>query len=97
MERLFAGYFEGNIDITDLGTLCEVGVAAGLDAEECRDWLHSGQGGEEVDRQAKLARQSPGSGVPRYIIQGSNHVDGADDPSAFLQVFHKIKSEERAL
>lgn len=96
MERLFENYFEGNADITDLKMLCEVGGAAGLDAEECRSWLESDQGGEEVDRQAKFARETLGSGVPRYIFQGSHHVDGADDPSAFLEVFHQIKSEETA-
>lgn len=94
MERLFEGYFEGDLDITDRETLCEVGVAAGLDAEGCKGWLDSEQGGDEVDRQAELARAKPGSGVPRYVIQGRHHVDGADDPSAFLEVFHQIKSEE---
>ena len=96
MERLFEAYFEGDADITDRNMLCEVGVAAGLDAKECKDWLESDQGGKEVDHEVKAAREKSGSGVPRYIIQESYHVDGADDPSAFLEVFHQIKSKETA-
>lgn len=97
MERLFEVYFEGDADITDREMLCEVGVEAGLDAEECKDWLQSDQGGDEVDWQARIAREKPGSGVPRYTIQGGYHVDGADDPSAFLEAFHQVKSEENGV
>lgn len=97
MERIFEAYFEGDADITNCTTLREIAGTAGLDPQKVEDWLESDQGGQEVDHQANAARQGPGSGVPRYIIQGVHHIDGADDPSAFLGVFYQIKSCETIL
>lgn len=94
MDRLFEAYFEQNGDITDRAMLREIGVAAGLEAKVVKDWLESDQGGEEVDKQAKAAREGSGSGVPYYVIQGMYNIDGADDPAAFSEVFHKVESKE---
>ena len=94
MERLFKAYFEQSADITDHAMLCEIGVASGLDSREVIEWLESDRGGKEVDEQAKTAREGPGSDVPRYSIQDMYSVDGADDPSAFLDIFHQVKGKE---
>jgi len=94
MDRLFEAYFEQNGDITDRAMLREIGVAAGLEAKVVKDWLESDQGGEEVDKQAKAAREGSGSGVPCHVIQGMYNIDGADDPAAFSEDFHKVKSKE---
>lgn len=94
MEKLFEAYFEGDADITDRAMLCNVGIGAGLDAEVVKEWLESESGGEEVDGQAKSARRMNVGGVPRYVFQGGYTVEGAEDPSAFLEAFHQIKSEE---
>ena len=94
MERLFEAYFEQNADITDRAMLHKVGVASGLDSNEVTDWLGRDRGGKEVDELAKTAREGLGPGVPCYVIQGMYSVDGADDPSAFLDIFHQVKSKE---
>ena len=94
VDRLYKVYFEASADITDRKMLCEVGVASGLDAKVVADWMESDQGGKEVNEQAKAAREGGGSGVPRYVIQDVYAVDGADDPSAFLEVFDQIKRKE---
>ena len=97
MDRLFKVYFEEDADITDRAMLCDVGVAAGLEADVVREWLESEEGGVEVDRQAESGREGEGGGgVPRYVIQGRYSVEGAEDPSAFLEIFHRVKSEEGA-
>ena len=96
-EKLYAAYFEGSADITDHSMLCDIGVEAGLDREVVKDWLKSDQGGEEVDQEAASAREGKSKGVPRYVIQGTYTIDGADDPSELLEVFHQIKSKQTDL
>ena len=96
MDALFEAYFERDADITDLAMLQKVGVSAGLDNGEVSRCLESARYGKEVDEQAKTARNRSGSGVPRYTVQGKFKIDGADDPSAFLDVFQQVKSEEIA-
>jgi predicted DsbA family dithiol-disulfide isomerase len=89
VEQLFQAYFEQDGDITDHEMLRKAGVNAGLDEAEVKDWLESDKGGEQVDEEA---RQPTGLGVPRFVIQKEYFVNGADDPSAFLNVFGQIKS-----
>jgi predicted DsbA family dithiol-disulfide isomerase len=71
-----------------------LGISAGLDSQEVSNHLDSDLGGKEVDEQAKAARNGQESGVPRYTIQGKYKIDGAEDPSAFLDIFQRVKSEE---
>ena len=94
MNRLFEVYFEQHGDITSHAMLHDVAVASGLDTKEVGDWLESDRGGKEVDEQVKKASEGSGSGVPRYLIQGIYRVDGADDPSAFLDIFGQVKDRE---
>ena len=92
VERLFQSYFEQNGDITNRDELKKAGVEAGLDEVEVKGWLESDKGGAQVDQEAKLAKKTIGSGVPHFVIQGDYSVDGAQDPSAFLEIFDQIKS-----
>jgi predicted DsbA family dithiol-disulfide isomerase len=94
VEELFQSYFEQNGDITDRKMLQKAGVDAELDEVEVKEWLESDKGGEQVDQEVKLTKKSIESGVPRFVIQGDHVVDGAEDPSAFLEVFGQIKSAE---
>jgi predicted DsbA family dithiol-disulfide isomerase len=34
------------------------------------------------------------SGVPMFIIQGVHRIDGAQDPSEFIEIFSKVKEDE---
>ncbi|KAL2145872.1 hypothetical protein VTI28DRAFT_5954 [Corynascus sepedonium] len=93
---LFHDYFEGTGDITSHETLLDVGIRAGIEPNEIRDWLESGKGGEAVDAQVRDAKAKGWSGVPRYIIQDKYEIDGAQEPQEFLEVFAKVKLEEEA-
>ena len=66
VEELFNAYFEENEDITDQGVLIARGVKAGLDESEAREWMESGKGGGEVDKEVKQANQKYISGVPNF-------------------------------
>jgi predicted DsbA family dithiol-disulfide isomerase len=93
-EQLFRAYFEEEKNITDLKVLIEAAVRAGLDGEVVKKMLDEDVGAEEVDLEAKTAARRLVSGVPYISVQGKYHVEGADEPEAFLEIFEKVKREE---
>ncbi|KAE8351658.1 DSBA-like thioredoxin domain-containing protein [Aspergillus coremiiformis] len=91
VEHLFRAYFEEEGNITNRKMLLEAAVMAGLDRSEVERLLESDEGGQEVDVEASQAQRQLVTGVPYYTIQGQYAVGGAEDPSAFLQVFEQVK------
>ena len=87
----FDAYFTQNLDITTQEVLVSCGVKAGLDEQEVRDWMESGKGGPEVDKEVAKAQQSFVGGVPNFTINDQYEIQGAEEPAAFLQVFKEIK------
>ena len=95
MIGLWKRYFEQEVDITTLDTLVDVGVEAELGtADEIRRYLETGDDANLVDEEAEEARDKGISGVPNYEIQGVWEVSGAQDPSAFEQLFKRWKTRE---
>ncbi|KAL2218294.1 putative thioredoxin [Thermoascus aurantiacus ATCC 26904] len=95
VEALFRAYFEEEKNITDRAVLVDAAVHAGLDKDEVEKMLESDEGGKEVDEEAAQATRRFVTGVPNFTIQGKYVVEGADDPSAFLEVFEKVEQEEK--
>ncbi|KXT01334.1 hypothetical protein AC578_2710 [Pseudocercospora eumusae] len=91
IEQLFNAYFEENEDITDQEVLIARGIKAGLSEQEVREWMTTGKGGEEVDKEVADAQHKFISGVPNFTVNGRYEVQGAEEPAAFLQVFGEIK------
>ncbi|KAJ9621535.1 hypothetical protein H2203_007022 [Taxawa tesnikishii (nom. ined.)] len=83
VRALFESYFERNEDITSREVL-----------EEAREWLESGKGGEEVDREVGDAQRRFVSGVPNFTINGRFEIQGAEEPDAFLDAFERIRRDE---
>ncbi|KAF2173580.1 hypothetical protein M409DRAFT_15858 [Zasmidium cellare ATCC 36951] len=96
VESLFNAYFEENEDITSREVLISRGVKAGLNEQETRDWMESGKGGDEVDKEVAKAQMQFISGVPNFTVNGQYEIQGAEEPSAFLQVFGEIKDTNGA-
>lgn len=94
IEELFAAYFENEKDITSHETLLEAAEKAGLDKNEAKDWIDSGKGGPEVDKEVQDAYAQNISGVPNFTINGKFEVGGAQEPAAFVQLFERIKRQE---
>lgn len=97
IEELFAAYFENEKDITRQDVLIEAGVKAGLEEEEAKEWLESGKGGPEVDKEVQDAVKQNISGVPNFTINDQFEVGGAQDASAFVQLFERFKKQEGSL
>ena len=66
VEQLFNAYFEAEEDITDREVLIKRAAKAGLDETEAREWMVSGKGGVEVDREVVEAQEKMISGVPNF-------------------------------
>ncbi|KGO71099.1 SPX, N-terminal [Penicillium italicum] len=94
-EQLFRAYFEDEKNITDLKVLLEAGVGAGLDRETVKKMLDEDVGAQEVDLEAKTAARRLVSGVPYISVQGKYHIEGADEPEVFLDIFEKVKAEQK--
>jgi len=94
VQELFVSYFEREGDITSHDVLREAGVKAGLSEEEVSDWLQSGQGGNEVDKEVMEAQERAVSGVPNFVLQGKYEIGGAQDAEAFVKVFERVKEIE---
>ncbi|KAH3953541.1 hypothetical protein HBH53_029010 [Parastagonospora nodorum] len=97
IEELFAAYFENEKDITRQDILIEAGVKAGLEEKEIKEWLESGKGGPEVDKEVQDAVEQNISGVPNFTINDQFEVGGAQDASAFVQLFERFKKQEGSL
>lgn len=92
VERLFNAYFESEKDITDHAVLLKAAVEGGLDEAETKEWLESDKGGPQVDKEVSAAQRNFISGVPNFTINGKYEVQGAEEPAAFLDIFHQIKA-----
>jgi predicted DsbA family dithiol-disulfide isomerase len=91
VEKLFEAYHELEKDISSLEILGEIAISAGLDGSEVEDLLRSNAGETQVDEEARKNREIATSGVPLFIIQGEHQINGAQDPSEFMEAFIKAK------
>jgi predicted DsbA family dithiol-disulfide isomerase len=97
IEELFAAYFENEQDITRQDILVEAAVKAGLEEKEAKEWLESGKGGPEVDKEVQDAVEQNISGVPNFTINDTFEISGAQDVAAFVQLFERLKRQEGSL
>ncbi|KAF2966221.1 hypothetical protein GQX73_g7334 [Xylaria multiplex] len=95
VTELFKSYFEGDGDITSHATLIAAGEKAGLAASEVKEWLETGKGGAEVDKEVEEAYANGVSGVPNITIQGVHNIDGAQEAEVFVATFAKIKGASK--
>ncbi|KAI8622910.1 DSBA-like thioredoxin domain-containing protein, partial [Xylariaceae sp. FL1651] len=89
--ELFKSYFEGEGDITSHATLIAAAEKAGLAAAEVKEWLETGKGGAEVDKEVQEAYANDIHGVPHFTIQGTHNIGGAQEAEVFMSTFAKIK------
>ncbi|KAI8823491.1 DSBA-like thioredoxin domain-containing protein [Fimicolochytrium jonesii] len=90
IEGLFKAYFEDNKDIADVEVLTSVASGAGINGDEARQCLLSGEGGDEVDQEANKHRRSI-NGVPHFTVNGKHEIHGAQDVEEFVRVFRKVE------
>lgn len=95
VDKLFEAYHELEKDISARDVLRGAAVDAGLDAPQVDQWLDSSSGADSVDDEArKIKETAASSGVPTFVIQGVHRVEGAQDPTEFMEIFAKVKEGE---
>ncbi|TGJ84582.1 hypothetical protein E0Z10_g4193 [Xylaria hypoxylon] len=95
VTELFKSYFEGDGDITSHATLIAAGEKAGLAPNEVKEWLETGKGGAEVDKEVQEAYANGVTGVPNITIQGIHNIGGAQEAEVFMATFAKIKGASK--
>jgi predicted DsbA family dithiol-disulfide isomerase len=94
VEALFAAYFENEQDITSHDVLLAVAKKAGLEEVEAKKWIDSDDGGKLVDAEVKEAQEKFISGVPHFTLNDRFEIEGAQDSTAFVRLFERLKKIE---
>lgn len=76
-ESLFKANFTEGKDIGDMDVLLEIAADAGLDVDETRAYLESGEGQEEVLAEEHMVREMGVQGVPFIIMARQIPLSGA--------------------
>ena len=92
-EELFRAYFIEGANLTDIGTLADIGARAGLDRGALADYLAS-DADRELIRTADIKARSDGiQGVPYFIFNRKVGVSGAQEPEVLLQAMLQAAGE----
>jgi len=93
-NALFEAYFINGANLTDIDTLADIGVRAGLEREALRNYLASDADREMVSDADIQARNAGIGGVPFFIFNRRIGVSGAQDPEALLDAM--LQAMEKA-
>jgi predicted DsbA family dithiol-disulfide isomerase len=95
-HALFRAYFTDALDVSDQEVLAGIAADAGLEEDEARAVLASGDYAIEV-RSAERSWQSRGiSGVPATIIDGTYLISGGQPVDAFEQAIREFAAQPAA-
>ena len=92
-ERLFKAYFTEGKNVGDHITLIELGKDIGLDKEEVKRMLNSGEYTKDVHHDIEEAKQLGIRGVPFFVMNRKYVVSGAQPVDSFLQALNASFTE----
>ncbi|MDX1635239.1 MAG: DsbA family oxidoreductase [Marinobacter sp.] len=92
-QALFDAYFGKAADVSDPEVLVNCVEAAGLDTEQAREILASGDYADAVRRDEAHYQQAGVSAVPAFVINGQYLISGAQEPETLVQAFREIASQ----
>ncbi len=93
-EVLFRAYFIEGANLTDIGTLADIGERAGLKRNALADYLASDADRELVQAGDIEARSGGINGVPYFIFNRKVSVSGAQEAETLLQAMLQAVGEE---
>ena len=93
---LFAAYFQRGEDVSDRTILLSFAEAAGLDRDECQDWLDDEALAREVRGEEAYWRDENITGVPAIIFDGKYMVPGAQSAETFADVIAKVLAKRES-
>ncbi len=89
-RALFKANFEHFDNLGDAGQLVRIASDHGIDGDELRQALDSGQYRERVDEQIQWARSAGVTGVPTFIFDYKYSMVGAQEYPAFQSVIERM-------
>lgn len=92
-EALLAAHFVQGRNTGDAATLKEIGVAAGLPADEVDAVLASDRYADAVREDIEKARSMGISGVPFFVLDGKYGISGAQPAEVFEQAMTQVWEE----
>jgi predicted DsbA family dithiol-disulfide isomerase len=89
-QRLMDLYFTEGADLTNHAVLVQAAADVGLDPEDVRAALESGQDVADVEREAVSAKEAGIEGVPCFILDGKFAVSGAQAPEDLAEAIERV-------
>jgi len=90
-EAVMKGYFTDSLNISDFDVLTAIAVAVGLDKTEALSILESSAFAEEVRQDEANAHSRQINGVPYFLFNGKEAVNGAQPVETFVAVIKGLK------
>ncbi|MEP7312041.1 MAG: DsbA family oxidoreductase [Pseudomonadota bacterium] len=95
-HALLKANFSDNKNVSDLDVLLAAATSAGLDADQARTVLESGQYAEDVREAEQLWLSRGIQGVPGIVINGKWLISGGQPPEVFEQALRTIAKGEQS-
>ena len=92
-ELLFKAYLTDGLNINDTIVLKNIGVQAGLDADEVEAVLQSNAFANEVQQDIAQAQNIGVQGVPFFVFDAKYAISGAQHEETFLNTLNKVWDE----
>jgi predicted DsbA family dithiol-disulfide isomerase len=95
-QRLMELYFRDGGDLTDSEVLVQAAADVGLDAEDVRKRLATGEDVALISALAQDAANKGIQGVPTYVFAQKYAVSGAQDPAMLARAIRQVSEEVNA-
>ena len=89
-QALLRAYFSDGGNVSDRNVLVRIARDAGLDADEARRVLDSGEYADEVRAQERHFQQAGIHSVPATIVNGTHLISGGQPPEVFERALREI-------
>ena len=95
-QALLRAYFSDGEDVSDRGILVRIAKDAGLDADQARRVLDSGEYADEVRAQERSFQQAGIHSVPATIVNNTWLISGGQPPEVFENALREIAAKTAA-
>jgi predicted DsbA family dithiol-disulfide isomerase len=95
-QRLMELYFRDGGDLTDTDVLVQAAADCGLDADDVRKRLATGEDVELISAQAREASDKGISGVPTFVFAQKYAVSGAQPAEQLARAIRQVSGEINA-
>lgn len=90
VEALFSAYFSAGLDVGDASVLTRVAAGVGLDGQQVAAFLSSTAGDLEIATEEETIRKQRIDGVPLFIINGRERMNGAQPVAVITAVLAQV-------